>query len=144
MFLTLGLVIHIPIAPESLALVFGPLLVRAIEHRGYKQGRRKRSVSESMVTVTGQVLLLLGALLGAGGGLRYLVEPTLRRKRLRKVMATGLWLSCSDLRSHLASLKDALAKNDEEAARTRDALLKIPRNDFGNRPDWFVKAATSP
>jgi hypothetical protein len=93
----------------------------------------------SLLTFSGQVLVLVGAVLGAGGGLRYLVEPILRRQRLRKVMATGLWLSCQDLRSHLEAIKTTLAGNDSAAHEMRDALLKIPRRDFNDRPDWFVK-----
>jgi hypothetical protein len=96
--------------------------------------------ADVLMTVGGQLLLLLGALLGAGGGLRYFLEPILQRRRLRKVMATGLWLSCYELRRHLEAIKATLGGGDASADAMRDALLKIPRNDFPKgRPDWFVK-----
>jgi len=95
--------------------------------------------TNQFTTVSGQILLLLGALLGAGGGLRYFLEPLLQRRRLRKVMATGLWLSCYELRRHLEAIKATLAEGGTSADAMRDALLKIPRNDFAERSDWFVK-----
>ncbi|SRR6266536_898089 len=95
--------------------------------------------SDRLLTFTGQILVLLGALLGAGGGLRYFLEPLLRRRRLRKVMATGLWLSCYELRKHLQAIKTTLAHSDSRSDQMRDALKKIPRYDFGGRADWFVK-----
>src|ERR1700682_1322177 len=95
---------------------------------------------DALTTFGGQILLLLGALLGAGGGLRYFLEPLLQRRRLRKVMATGLWLSCYELRRHLEAIKATLACGDPSADAMRDALLKIPRYDVPDgRPDWFVK-----
>jgi hypothetical protein len=84
-------------------------------------------VNTDLLTFSGQILVLLGALLGAGGGLRYLVEPLLKRRRLRRVVATGLWLSCYELRSHLQAIVDTLPKGDAIATQTRDALMKIPR-----------------
>jgi hypothetical protein len=95
--------------------------------------------AEMLANVGGQILVLLGALLGAGGGLRYFLEPLLQRRRLRKVMATGLWLSCYELRRHLEAIKTTLGSGGRAADAMRDALLKIPRNDFGGRADWFVK-----
>jgi hypothetical protein len=95
--------------------------------------------ADPFLTVTGYILVLLGALLGAGGGLRYFLEPLLQRRRLRKVIATGLWLSCYELRRHLEAIKATLSGGGTSADAMRDALLKIPRNDFGGRPDWFVK-----
>ena len=99
----------------------------------------KKDADQFFLTFTGQVLLLLGAALGAGGGLRYFLEPLLRRRQLRKVMATGLWLACYELRRHLEAIKATLAGGGTAADAMRDAMLKIPRNDFGGRPDWFVK-----
>jgi hypothetical protein len=90
--------------------------------------------------LAGQIILLIGAVLGAGGGLKYLVEPLLQRGRLRKVMATGLWLSCYELRKHIESIREKLGREDEDANKTRDALLKIPKEDFGDSVDWFVKS----
>lgn len=92
-----------------------------------------------LVIFSGQVFVLLGALLGAGGGLRYFLEPVLKRRHLRKVMATGVWLSCYELRRHLEEIKRTLTESGS-ADETREALRKIPRYDFGNRSDWFVKA----
>jgi hypothetical protein len=83
--------------------------------------------------------VVLAAVLGAGGGLRYLLEPTLKRRHLRKVIATGVWLSCYELRCHLEEIKKTLA-DANAATETRNALMKIPRWDFHHRPDWFVKA----
>jgi hypothetical protein len=97
----------------------------------------------NLLTLSGQILLLLGAVLaavlGAGGGLRYFLEPLLKRRRLRKVMATGLWLSCYELRRHMEAINKVLTESTPMADEMRDALLKIPKNDFGGRPDWFVK-----
>ena len=90
-----------------------------------------------MTTLATNIVLLLAAILGAGGGFRYFIEPFLRRRRLRKVMATGLWLSCHELRCHLEVIKEKLGDNSTLADNTRNAL---PKNDFGGRADWFVKA----
>jgi hypothetical protein len=95
--------------------------------------------SDQFITVGGQFLLLLGALLGAGGGLRYFLEPRLQRRRLRKVMATGLWLSCYELRRHLEAIKTTLAEGGAPAEAMRHSLVKIPRSDFQGHADWFVK-----
>jgi hypothetical protein len=93
---------------------------------------------KELLTFSGQILILLGALLGAGGGLRYFLEPVLKRRHLRKVMATGVWLSCYELRRHLEEIKRTLTES-KSADETREALRKLPRYDFDNRPDWFVK-----
>jgi hypothetical protein len=97
-------------------------------------------MNTDLFTFSGQALVLLGAVLGAGGGLRYLVEPLLKRRRLRRVIATGLWLSCYELRSHLEAIVETLAKSDTIATQARDALMKIPRWDAKGRADWYVKA----
>jgi hypothetical protein len=95
------------------------------------------------LTLSGQILLLiggvLGAALGAGGGLRYFIEPILKRRHLRRVIATGLWSSCIELRLQMEEIRTALESGNPSADETRDALLKIPRNDFEGRVDWFVK-----
>ena len=95
------------------------------------------------LTLSGQILLLigglLGAVLGAGGGLRYFIEPILKRGHLRRVMATGLWSSCIELRLQMEEIRTALESGNPSADETRDVLLKIPRNDFEGRVDWFVK-----
>lgn len=67
-----------------------------------------------------------------------MVDPFLRRGRLGKVMATGLWLSCHELRLHLESISDTLAV-DPSDNETRQALRKIPINDSHGQADWFVK-----
>jgi hypothetical protein len=95
--------------------------------------------STPWLTLIGQLFLLCGALLGAGGGLKYLLEPALRRRRLRKVLATGLWLSCYELRKHMEDIRTTLNANSTRSHEMRNALLKIPRYDYGHRPDWFVK-----
>jgi hypothetical protein len=94
---------------------------------------------DQFITVSGQFLLLLGALLGAGGGLRYFLEPRLQRRRLRKVMATGLWLSCYELRYHLEAIETTFADGGPEADAMRHSLVKLPRADFEGHADWFVK-----
>ena len=91
-----------------------------------------------LLTFSGQILVLVGALMGAGGGLRYFLEPVLKRRHLRKVMATSVWLSCYELRCHLEEIKQRLTES-KSADGTREALMKIPRHDFKGRPDWFVK-----
>jgi hypothetical protein len=95
--------------------------------------------TDVLTTLGGPVLLLIGTLLGAGGGLRYFLEPFLQQRRLRKVMATGLWLSCYELRRHLEAIKTTLSRGDSSADAMRDALLKIPKNDSGEDLAWFVK-----
>jgi len=106
-----------------------------------QQGIRiERMTIQEVLTISGQILLLVGgvlaAALGAGGGLRYFVEPILKRRRLRKVMGTGLRLSCYELRRHLEKIRDDLKKSSDQ---TRNALKKIPRNDWKEQADWFVK-----
>jgi hypothetical protein len=54
-------------------------------------------------------------------------------------MATGLWLSCYELRRHLEAIKTTLAKGGPSADAMRHSLAKIPRNDFQGDADWFVK-----
>jgi hypothetical protein len=39
----------------------------------------------------------------------------------------------------MEAIKATLKQDNSMAEEMRDALLKIPRNDFGDRPDWFVK-----
>lgn len=102
------------------------------------QEAAKKETGE-LTTIGGQLLLLIGALLGAGGGLKYFLEPWLQRRRLRKVMATGLWLACYELRLHLEAIEGKLGLDDASGDAMRNALMKIPRYDFGERPDWFVK-----
>jgi hypothetical protein len=98
----------------------------------------KKDGAGPFLTFSGYVLALLGAILGAGGGLRFFLEPVLKRRRLRKVMATGLWLSCSELRRHLEAIKATLASSNPAAMR--NSLKKIPLNDTkGEGADWLVK-----
>jgi hypothetical protein len=40
----------------------------------------------------------------------------------------------------MEAIKETLTQSNPMADEMRDALLKIPSNDFGGRPDWFVKA----
>jgi hypothetical protein len=115
----------------SLAVTIGPAAVAA---------QQPSDKPDPLLTVGVQVLVLLGALLGAGGGLKYFLEPMLKRRHLRKVVATGLWLSCYELRHHLDAIRQRLSRSDVKGDRMRDSLLKIPRYDFGGRPDWFVKS----
>src|SRR5262245_11567405 len=79
----------------------------------------KKDSANGLLTFSGQILVLLGALLGAGGGLRYFLEPILKRRHLRKVMATGLWLSCSELRRHLEAIKAVLENGGPKADEMR-------------------------
>jgi hypothetical protein len=95
--------------------------------------------ANDLLTFSGQVFVLLGALLGVGGGLRYFIEPVLKRRHLRKVIGTGLWLSSSELRRHLTAIKATLASSNPTADEMRDSLKKIPSNDAKGRADWFVK-----
>jgi hypothetical protein len=125
-------------APSIAFVVLLGFLATAADPATAAQANTKDS-SNDFLTFSGQILVLLGALLGAGGGLRYFLEPALKRRHLRKVMATGLWLSCSELRRHLEAIRTTLASGGATAHDMRDALLKIPRNDYGGRADWFVK-----
>jgi hypothetical protein len=97
------------------------------------------STSSGLVGISAAVLAAVAAVLGAGGGFRILVEPMLRRRHVRKTLATGLWLSCHELGLHLAAIRDKLAQDNADSEKSRDALLKIPRHDYKGRADWFVK-----
>jgi hypothetical protein len=85
------------------------------------------------------VFTLLSLFVAAVVAFRFLIEPFLMRRRLRMVIATGLWLSCYELRLHLEAINKTISGDDETARQTRDALLKRPRSDFHGRADWFVK-----
>jgi hypothetical protein len=93
---------------------------------------------KDLLTFSGQILILFGAILGAGGGFRYFVEPVLKRRHLRRVMGTGVWLSCYELRHHLKEITKKLTES-KSADETREALRKIPSADFKDHPDWFLK-----
>ncbi|SFO74454.1 hypothetical protein SAMN05216330_104463 [Bradyrhizobium sp. Ghvi] len=54
-------------------------------------------------------------------------------------MATGLWLSCYELRRHLEAIRTTLAEGGEPAYEMRKSLTKIPSYDFQRKPEWFVK-----
>ena len=79
------------------------------------------------------VLLTLMTSLGV---FKYLVEPRLRDDLSRLKYATPLWKVCSELLDQINEIQDSLRKNDKDI---RDALKKIPNNDFGGRIDWFTK-----
>ncbi len=90
-------------------------------------------------TLGGQALVVVAAILGAGGGFRFFIEPFLSRRRLRKIVATGVWLSCYELRKQLEAIRQKLAEGGPSAEQMRDSLLKIPSNDFHGQSDWFFK-----
>ena len=73
---------------------------------------------------------------GAGtlGVYKYYVEPWQLARSLRTKYGTALWIDCQELNIHLQRIQETL--NDD---RVFDSLLKIPANDWRNRPDWFTK-----
>jgi hypothetical protein len=81
------------------------------------------------------------ALIAAGGGVKLFLEPWLSEILLRRQHASALWLSCVELRSHLEEVKTQTFRTDLEGRRTKDALLKIPRNDYRSEgARWFVQS----
>jgi hypothetical protein len=81
------------------------------------------------------------ALIAAGGGVKFFLEPMLREIQLRRQHASALWLSCVELRSHLEEVKTQVFRKDLEGRQTKDALLKIPRNDYESEgARWFVQS----
>jgi hypothetical protein len=53
---------------------------------------------------------------------------------LRRKYGTALWIACKELNVHLARIQETLGDD-----RVFDSLLKIPANDWKERPDWFTK-----
>jgi hypothetical protein len=84
------------------------------------------------------LITALGTVLGAGGVFTYIFLPIANRIRLRKIAGTGLWLSCVELRRHFQEIDKKV--NEDNDANTKDALLKIPKNDYGGQARWFVQA----
>lgn len=74
---------------------------------------------------------------GAGtlGVYKYYVEPWQLARSVRTKYGTALWIDCKELDVHLKRIQDTLSDD-----RVFDSLLKIPANDWRNRPDWFTKS----
>lgn len=71
---------------------------------------------------------------GTLGVYKYYLEPRQLARSVRTKYGTALWIACKELSVHLGRIQDTL--NDD---RVFDSLLKIPANDWRNRPDWFTK-----
>jgi hypothetical protein len=82
------------------------------------------------------IVTVLLALLTYLGTYKYVIEPWLVARQMRKKYATVLWIACQELQLHLRNIHERVSINK---ASTIDALKKIPNNDFKDRPDWFVK-----
>jgi hypothetical protein len=67
---------------------------------------------------------------------KFLVEPWLIARQLRKKYATALWIACKELQLHIQQISSKVSARDRN---TIDALKKIPNNDFQGRADWFTK-----
>jgi hypothetical protein len=65
---------------------------------------------------------------------KYYVEPRQMAGALRRKYGTALWIACKELNVHLRHIQKTLANDN-----VFHSLLKIPANDWGNRPDWFTK-----
>ena len=85
------------------------------------------------------VTAVLG-LITAGGVAKFFIEPWWMERNVRRQLASSLWLSCRELRLHLQEIHDKVRQGDDYATRTREALRKIPGNDFNNSAKWFVQA----
>jgi hypothetical protein len=67
------------------------------------------------------------------------IEPLWTERNTRKQLASFLWLSCRELRLHLVEIHGTMQGGGDQAASTRDSLLKIPTNDYRGDAGWFVK-----
>lgn len=79
-------------------------------------------------------------LITVGGVAKFFIEPWWTERNVRRQLASSLWLSCRELRLHLQEIHDKVRQGDDQAIRTREALRKIPGNDFNNSAKWFVQA----
>jgi hypothetical protein len=68
------------------------------------------------------------------GVYKYYVEPKQLAGALRRKYGTALWIACKELNVHFARIQETLGDD-----RVFDSLLKIPANDWKERPDWFTK-----
>jgi hypothetical protein len=90
------------------------------------------SVSKLAPAVATTLLALLTYL----GTYKYLIEPWLVARQVRKKYATVLWIACQELQLQLKHIQDRVAA---KSPATIAALKKIPNNDFKERADWFTK-----
>jgi hypothetical protein len=90
------------------------------------------SVSKLVPAVVTTLLAVLTYL----GTYKYVIEPWLVARQLRKKYATALWIACQELQLHLKHIQERVSI---KKASTIAALKKIPNNDFKGRSDWFTK-----
>jgi hypothetical protein len=90
------------------------------------------SVSKLAQAVVPALLTILTYL----GTYKYLIEPWLVARQLRKKYATVLWITCRELQLQLEHIEKRVTANNTAAIA---ALKKIPNNDFKERADWFTK-----
>ena len=75
------------------------------------------------------------------GVYKFLVEPWWLAVRARQKYAIALWIACQELKLHLIDIRRILNEDTRSQHRQMfiDSLVKLPKNDAGNRKDWFVK-----
>ena len=82
------------------------------------------------------VVTTLLAILTYVGAHKYVIEPRLVARQLKKKYATALWIACNELQLHFNQIRKRVS--DKNTA-TINALKKIPNNDYKKRLDWFTK-----
>ena len=90
----------------------------------------------SVSTLLPGMMTALLALLTYLGTYKYVIEPWLLARQLRKKYATALWITCRELQLHLENIHKRVSVQKQS---TINALKKIPNNDFKDRVDWFTK-----
>jgi hypothetical protein len=70
------------------------------------------------------------------GTYKYLIEPWLVARQVRKKYATVLWIACQELQIQLKHIQDRVSAKNAAAIA---ALKKIPNDDFKEKADWFTK-----
>jgi hypothetical protein len=90
-----------------------------------------------MGTFLGVLVTAVLGLITASGVVKFFIEPWWMERSLRKRLASCLWLSCLELRSHLKEIDEKVREQDAQA---KDALLKLPGNDYRGDFSWFVKS----
>jgi hypothetical protein len=98
------------------------------------------TLASSAMEIGAQVATAAVGALTFLGAYKFLIEPWWVAVRERQKYAIALWIACQELKLHLVDIQKIL--NDppsRDRAMFIDSLLKLPKNDAGNRKDWFVK-----
>jgi hypothetical protein len=93
-------------------------------------------LTPNVVASVGTLVTALLAILGFLGVGRYLIEPELQARDLKKKYATALWISCNELRRHLKRIEAQIKGNETDSI---NSLRKLPDKNFNGAADWFTK-----